>query len=95
MAAQSSNLDDQKSGVTIQMEGHTLTLLNGQNDPKEMEASGSTQSHSPSPLPSNEANMPDCPETQYCLEIQVILTKDRGKLHHCTTALHMPGRCQW
>ena len=42
MATQSSDLDDQKSEATTQMEGHNLTPLNG---PKEMEVSSSTPSH--------------------------------------------------
>ena len=33
MAARSSDLDDQKSGVVIQTKGHTLTPLSGQNGP--------------------------------------------------------------
>ena len=57
------------------MEGHTLTPPNGCNGPKQTEAFGSTSSHSPSQSPARK-QMPDCPETQYCLEIQVILTKD-------------------
>ena len=77
MAAQSSDLDDQKAGATIQMETHTLTPQNGQNGPKEMEASGSAPSHSPSQIPVRR-QMPACPKTWYCLEIQVILTKDGG-----------------
>ena len=48
MAPQSINVDDQKSGVTIQAEDHTLTPLNGPNGPEEMKASGSAPSHSPS-----------------------------------------------
>ena len=77
MATLSSDLDDQKSGATIQMEGHTLTPLNGQIGPEETEASSSAPSHSPSQSPVRKQT-PDCPETQYCLEIQVTSTKDGG-----------------
>ena len=91
IAAQLSDLDDQKSGVTIQMEGHTLTPLNGQNGPEEMEASGSAPSHSPFQSPARR-QMPDHPKTWYCLEIQVILTKDRRAT---PPPPHMPGRHQW
>ena len=42
-----------------------------------MEASGSTPSHLPSQFPARRL-MPDCPETQYCLEIQFILTEGGG-----------------
>ena len=77
MATQSSDLDDQKSGATVQTEGHTLMPLDDQNGPKEMEASGSTPSHSPSESPVRR-QMPDHPETQYCFEIQVISTEEGG-----------------
>ena len=77
MATQSSDLDDQKFGATIQMEGHNLTPMNGQIGPEEIEASGSTSSHSPSHSPVRR-EMPDCPEAWCCLEIQVTSTKDGG-----------------
>ena len=76
MAARSSDLDDQKSGVNIQTEGHTLAPSSSQNGPEEIEAFGSTPSHSPSQSLARK-QMPDCLETQYCLEIQVTLTEDR------------------
>ena len=90
MAARLSNLDDQKSGVVVQTEGHSLTPPSGWNGLEEMEAFGSTSSHSPSQSPMGKQT-PDCPETWYCLEIQVIPTKDRELHHHP----HMPGRCQF
>ena len=77
MATRSSDLDDQKSGTAIYMEGHTLTAPKSWNGPKQMEVSGSTPSHSPSQSLARR-QMPDCPEDQYCLEIQVILTKEGG-----------------
>ena len=77
MATKSSNLDDQKTGVDIQTEGHTLTPPSSLNGPEEIEAFGSTLSHSPSQSPVRKPT-PDCPENQYCLEIQVISTEDRG-----------------
>ena len=77
MATQSSDLDDQKSGITIQTEGHTLIPPNGWNGPKEMEASSSALSCSPSQSLVRR-QMSDCPKTQYCLEIQVISTEDGG-----------------
>ena len=75
MATWSNDLHDQMSGATVQTEGHTLTPPNGQICPEEMEASGSALSHSPSQSPGRRQT-PDCPETQYCLEIQVTSTKD-------------------
>ena len=90
MAARSSDLDDQKSGVNIQTKGHTFTPLSSQNGPEDPEAFGSTQSCSPSQSPARKPT-PDWPETWYCLEIQVILTKDGGM----TLPLpHMPGMHQ-
>ena len=44
--------------------------------PEETEAFGSTPSCSPSQSPARK-QIPDHPETQYCLEIQVTLAKDR------------------
>ena len=77
MAAKSSDLDDQKSGTTIQMEGHTLTPPNGWIGPEEMKESGSSPSHLPSQSLMRRQT-PDCPETRYCLEIQITSTKDGG-----------------
>ena len=71
-------------------EDHTLTLLNSCNGPEEIEAFGSTLSHSSSQSPVSK-QMPDHPETQYCLEIQVILTKDGGT----TPPPHTPGKHLW
>ena len=48
MATRSSNRDDQKSGVNVQTEGHSLKPPSGQNGPEETEAFGSTPSCSPS-----------------------------------------------
>ena len=77
MATKLSDLDDQKSGGNIQTEGHTLTPPSGQNSPEETEAFGNTTSHSPSQSWVRKP-APDHPETQYCLEIQVISTEDWG-----------------
>ena len=73
MASRLSDLDEQKPGINIQEEGHTLTPPSGQNSPEDPEGFGSTPSHSPS---QSLAWKLDCPETQYCLEIQVVSTKD-------------------
>ena len=77
MVTRSSDLDDQKYGVNIQTEGHTLILPSGQNGPEDQEAFGSAPSCSPSQSLARKPT-PDWPETQYYLEIQVTLTKDRG-----------------
>ena len=88
MANQSSYLDNQRSGATIQIEGHTLTPLNGQNGPEKMEAS-STLSHSPSQSLARRL-VPDCPETWYCLGIYVISTQDGGATQSHPHAWQVP-----
>ena len=77
MATKLSNLDDQKSGVNIQTDGNTVTPPNGWNGPEEVEAFGSTPSHSPLQSLVRKPK-PNCPETLYCLEIQVMSTEDGG-----------------
>ena len=74
IATSSSDLDDQKSGVTIQTEGYTLTPPSIQNGLEDPEAFGSTPSCSPSQYLARKLT-PDWPETQYCLEIQVTYSK--------------------
>ena len=77
MATWSSDLDNQKSGATVWMEGHTLTPPNGWDGPEETEASSRTPLHSPSQSQVRR-QMPDHLETWYCLEIQVNPTEDWG-----------------
>ena len=77
MATRLSDLDDQKPGVNIQTEGHTITPPSGWNSPEYSEAFGSAPSHSPSWFPARKPT-PDQPETRYCLEMQVTSTKDGG-----------------
>ena len=77
MAIKLSDLNDPKSGVTLQMEGHTPTPPSGWKGPEETVASKSAPSHSPSWSPVRKL-MPDCPETWYCLGIQVISTQEGG-----------------
>ena len=64
MATRLSSLDDQKPGINIQTESHTLTPPSSQNGPKDLEAFGSAPSHSPSWSPARKPT-PDWPETQY------------------------------
>ena len=75
MTARLSDLDDQKHGINIQTEGHTLTSPSGQNGPEDPEAFGSTPSHSPSWSPVRKPT-PDWPETWNCWEIHVTSTED-------------------
>ena len=89
MATQSTDLNDQKSGATTQTEDQTLTLPNGWNGPKEMEASGSTPSCSSSRSLVRWL-MPDHPETWYCLEIQATLTEEAGTTPSPTHTWQVP-----
>ena len=77
MATRLSDLDDQKPGVNIQTEGHTITPPSSWNGPEDPQAFGSIPSHSPSWSPARKLT-PDWPETWYCLEIQVTSTEDGG-----------------
>ena len=87
MATRLSDLDDQKPGINIQKEGHTLTPPSGQNGPEDLEAFGSAPSQSPSQSLVRE---PDCHETWYCLEIQVISTKDNRTAPPLSHAWQVP-----
>ena len=90
IAVSLNDLDDQKPGVKIQTEGHTLIPPNSWNGFEDQEAFGSTPSHSPSQSLARKL-IPDQPETWYCLHIQVTLPKDWKS---DTTTPHTPGRCQ-
>ena len=77
MATRSSNLEDQASGASPQMEGHMDVQPQSQQGTEEMGVLGS----SPSPLPSwSPARRlpPSHPNTKYCLGIHVTLTKETG-----------------
>ena len=60
MATKSSDLNNWKTGASIQTEGHTLTLPNSQHDPEDTEAFGSAPSWSQSQCPVRKST-PDCP----------------------------------
>ena len=87
MATRSSDIDEQKPGTNIQKEGHTLTPPSGQNGPKIPEVFMSTLSWPPSQSP---VRKPDCPETWYYLEIQVISTKDGRAAPPCSHTWQAP-----
>ena len=77
MAAKLSNLGNRTSGASLQMEGHVDVWSQSAKDPWELEALGSSPSHSPSwslarRLPSS------CPNIGYCLKIHVTLTEGLG-----------------
>ena len=75
MASRLSDLDDFEPEIKVQTEGHTLTLTNAWNGKESPEVFGSVQSCSPSQSLTRKRT-PDQPETQYCLEIQVVSTED-------------------
>ena len=75
MATRLSDLDDQKPEIKIQTEGHTLAPPSDQNDPEDLEAFGSTPSHSSSQCLARKPT-PDQPGTWYCLGKQVTSTED-------------------
>ena len=77
MAAKSSDLADEMSGVNLQMEGHADVSPQSVKDIWEPETSDSSPSHSPSwslawRPPSS------CPNMKHCLEIHVTLTEELG-----------------
>ena len=75
MATRSSDLENQKSGLNVQTEGHTLTPPSSQNGPIETEAFSSAPIHSPSSSPVRRKTT-NHPGTQYYSEIQVISIED-------------------
>ena len=77
IAIRLSDLDDQKPGINIQTEDHTLTPPSSQNSPEDPEAFGSAPSHSPSQSLARKPT-PDQPGALYCLEIQLTSTKGEG-----------------
>ena len=89
MATRLSHLDDQKSGLNIQTEGHTLTPPSSQNGPGDPEVFGNAPSQSPSKSLARKPT-PDWPETQYCLEIQVTSTKDKRVTSPLSHAWQVP-----
>ena len=77
MAAKSSDLVNETSGVNLQTEGHMDVPPQSAKDLQEPEALDSSPSHLPSwslaqRLPSS------CPNTKHCLEICVTLTEELG-----------------
>ena len=89
MAARSSDLDNQTSGVNIQTEGHTLTPPSGWNGPKELEAFGSTPAVNHTSLQWGYQHLTH-PDTWYCLEIQVISTEEVGTTPPCPHTWQVP-----
>ena len=79
MAAKSSDLVDEMSGVNLQMEGHMDVPPQSAKDLWEPEASESSPSHLP-PWSSAWRLTSSHPNTKHCLEIHVTLTEELGAI---------------
>ena len=77
MAAKSSDLVDKTSGANLQMEGHADVPSQSAKDLWELEASGSSPSHSLSWSPARRL-LSSHPNTKHCLEVRVTLTEELG-----------------
>ena len=78
MAAKSSDLVDEMSGVNLQMEGHMNMPAQSVKDLQEPEASESSPSHSP-PWSLAQRLLSSHPNTKHWLEIHVTLTEELGQ----------------
>ena len=79
MAAKLSDLAKEISGASLQANGQMEEPTQGARDLKESEEDDSSPSHSP--LWSTAWRLPSgCPNTKYCLEIQVTLTEELGAI---------------
>ena len=77
MAAKSSDLADEMSQANLQVGGPMEKPTQGTKDLWEPEEDDSSPSHSPSWSPAWRPPS-GCPNTKYCLEIQVTLTEELG-----------------
>ena len=77
MAAKSSDLGHRMSGANLQMECHVDVPSQSAEDQWELEAPGSSPSHSQSWSLARRSPS-GCPNTRYCLEIHVTLTEELG-----------------
>ena len=77
MAAKLSDLVDKTSGANLQVDGHVEVPTQSAKDPWELEEEDSSclPSWSPAQRPPSS-----CPNTNYCLEIQVTLTGELGTI---------------
>ena len=79
MAAKSSDLAEEMSGASLQVNGQMEEPTKGARDLWESEDDDSSPSHLP--LWSPAQRLPSgCPNTKYCLEIQVTLTEELGAI---------------
>ena len=89
MAAKSSDLGDRTSGANLQMEGHVDMLSQSAEDQWELEALGSSPSHSLS-WSLARRHPSGCPNTRYCLEIHVTLMEELGAVSPCSHSWTAP-----
>ena len=79
MAAKLSDLTEETSGASLQVNGQMEEPTQEARDLWESEEDDSSPSHSP--LWSPAQRLPSgCPNTKYCLEIQVTLTEELGAI---------------
>ena len=79
MAAKSSNLVEEKSGASLQANGQAEEPTLGAKDLQESEEDDISPSCSPLWSPAWRL-LSGCPNTKYCLEIQVTLTEELGAI---------------
>ena len=79
MAAKLSDLAEEMSGVSLQANGQTEEPTQGARDLQELEEDDSSPSHLPLWSPAQRL-LSGCPNTKYCLEIQVTLTEELGAI---------------
>ena len=79
MAAKSNDLAEEKSGARLQVDGQMEEPTQGVKDLRESEEDDSSPSHLPSWSPTQRLPS-SCPNTKYCLKIQVTLTEELGAI---------------
>ena len=89
VAAKSSDLGDKMPGANLQTEGHADVPSQGTEDQWESEVSGSSPSHSLSWFLARRQPS-GCPNTRYCLKINVTLTKELGAVSPPSHSLMAP-----
>ena len=89
MTAKSSDLVDKMSGTNLQADGQAEVPTQRAKDLLKPEEEDSSPSHLPSWSPAQR--LPSgCPNTKYCLEIQVTLTEELGAIPPSSHSLMAP-----
>ena len=79
MATKSSDLAEEMSVTSLQVDGQAEEPTQGMKDLQESEEDDSSPSHSPLWSPARRP-LSSCPNMKYCLEIQVTLTEELGSI---------------